>query len=98
MIVQKLRQLLAQAFVTLAFMTQHDRTLEQRVLEFLRQFAPEIGGRRSEDKKETRGVLVDGRWCWHAQSSHRFAKVADRISPGNPAMSASPKQICLALD
>jgi len=100
MIVQKLRQLLAQAFVALAFMTQHDRALEQRVLQFVWQFAPEIGGCRSEDEKITRGVFAGGdlfRWRGHEQSSCEFAKVTGRIGSDNPAMSALPKQIRLAI-
>jgi hypothetical protein len=59
MIVQEFRQLLPQAFVTLAAMAEHDGALEQCVLEILRQFAPEIGGRRPENLKITVGAIVD---------------------------------------
>jgi hypothetical protein len=101
MIVQKFCQLLAQAFVALAFMTQRYRPLEQRVLHLVRQFAPEIGGRRAEDKKIARGVFVGRgllRWRGHEQSSGWFGKsVADRIGPGNLAGFASPQQITSAL-
>jgi hypothetical protein len=96
MIVQKFRQLLAQAFVAFAFVAEHHRPFEQRVLQIMREFAPEIGRRRSEDKKITRGVFVSGslfRWRGHEQSSGGFAKLAGRPSPGNPATPVLRKQI-----
>jgi hypothetical protein len=40
MIVQKFRQLLAQALIALALMAEHDGVLEQYVLKILRQLAP----------------------------------------------------------
>jgi hypothetical protein len=58
MIVQEFGQLLAQAFILLAFMAEHHRALEQRVLQLLRQMAPEIGGRCSEHTEVTGGVFV----------------------------------------
>lgn len=59
MVVQKLRQLLAQAFVDLALMSEHDGAFEQRVLQILRQRAPQIGGGRTENQKITGGSIVD---------------------------------------
>jgi hypothetical protein len=40
MSVEKLRQLLAQAFIPLGLVTQHDRALEQGLLEFAWKLAP----------------------------------------------------------
>ena len=77
MIVQKLCQLLAQAFVALAFVTEHHRPLEQRVLQIMREFAPEIGGRSAEDQKITRRIFIGGRFVPMAStwsSSGRFHK------------------------
>ena len=77
MIVQKFCQLLAQAFVAFAFVAEHNRPFEQRVLQIMRKLAPEIGGRRSEDKKITCGIFVGGnlfRWRGHEQSSGQFHK------------------------
>jgi hypothetical protein len=59
MIVQEFGQLLAQAFVLLALMPEHHGTLEQNVLEILRQLAPEIGGGGAKHKQITGWDVVD---------------------------------------
>jgi hypothetical protein len=58
MIVQELGQLLAQAFIALAFVAQNDGAFEQGLLKLLRQIAPKVRGRSAEDEKVTLGVLV----------------------------------------
>ena len=63
MVVQKFCQLLAQAFVALALMAEHDGALEQHVLQILRQLAPQIGGGRAENQKIAGGNIVDGSGC-----------------------------------
>lgn len=60
MVVQKFRQLLAQAFVALALMSEHDGAFEQDVLQILRQLAPQIGGGGAENQKIAGGNVVDG--------------------------------------
>jgi hypothetical protein len=59
MIVQEFGQLLAQAFVALASMTEQDCPFEQRLLLLLRQLAPQIGSGRPKRKKKTAAVLVN---------------------------------------
>jgi hypothetical protein len=59
MIVHELRQLLAQALVLFALMTEQDRALEQLVLQSLRQFAPQICGGCAKDQKIAGGDVVD---------------------------------------
>ncbi len=61
MLVQEFSQLLAQAFIALAFVTEKDCPFEQRLLLLLRQLAPQIGGCRSEHMKKAAAVLVDVR-------------------------------------
>ncbi len=58
MIVEKFGQLLAQAFITLAFVAENDGPFEQGLLKLLRQIAPKVRGCRAEDEKVTLGVLV----------------------------------------
>ena len=59
MVVQKFRQLFAQALVGLALVPQHDGAFEQRVLQVVRQLAPQIGGSCAEDQKIAGGNIVD---------------------------------------
>jgi len=59
MIVHELRQLLAQALVLFALMTEQDRALEQLVLQSLRQFTPQIRGGCAKDQKIAGGDVVD---------------------------------------
>jgi hypothetical protein len=59
MIVHESRQLLAQAFVLFALMTEQDGALEQPVLQTLRQFAPQICGGCAKDQKIAGGNVVD---------------------------------------
>jgi hypothetical protein len=58
MIVEEFGQLLAQAFVLLAFVAEHDGPFEQGLLKFLRQIAPKVRGRRAKDETVTLGVPV----------------------------------------
>ena len=59
MIVQKFRQLLAQAFVRLALMPKHDGAFEQCVLQVVRQLTPQIRGGCAESQKVAGGNIVD---------------------------------------
>jgi hypothetical protein len=59
MVVEKFRQLLAQALVLFALMAEHDGALEQRVLQIVRQFAPKIGGGCAEHEQITGGNIVE---------------------------------------
>jgi hypothetical protein len=56
MIVEKLRQLLAQAFIPLGLVTQHDRPLEQGLLEFAWKLAPQIEGSQPQNVRKSIGV------------------------------------------
>jgi len=58
MVVQEFGQLLAQAFITLAFVAENDRPFEQGLLKLLRQIAPKVRGRRAKDEEVTLGVPV----------------------------------------
>jgi hypothetical protein len=59
MVVEKFRQLLAQALVLLALVTEQHSALEQLLLQILRQFAPQIRGSSAENKKIASGNVVD---------------------------------------
>jgi hypothetical protein len=59
-IVQKLRQLLAQAFVALAFVSEPDGAFEQLLLDFLRKLAPERDRGFPQDAYEALGIVVYG--------------------------------------
>ena len=59
-VVKKLGQLLAQALVALALVTEDDRPFEQRVLNLLRQVSPEFGGGRSKNEEVTGGAVSPG--------------------------------------
>ena len=59
MVVQKFRQLFAQALVGLALVPQHDGAFEQRVLQVVRQLAPQIGGGCAKHQKIAGGNIVD---------------------------------------
>jgi hypothetical protein len=56
MSVEKLRQLLAQAFIPLGLVAQHDRPLEQGLLEFARKLAPQIEGSQPQNVRKSIGV------------------------------------------
>jgi hypothetical protein len=58
MIVQEFGQLLAQALIALGLVAENDGPFEQGMLQFGRQAAPKVRGRRSEGEKETRGIVV----------------------------------------
>ena len=58
MIVEEFGQLLAQAFIPLAFVAEHDGLFEQGLLKLLRQIAPKVRGRRAKDEEVTLGVPV----------------------------------------
>jgi len=58
MVVQELGQLLAQAFVALGLVAEHDRPLEQSLLQRVRQITPQRRGRGTEYKKITAGIVV----------------------------------------
>src|ERR1700761_6608434 len=58
-LVEKLGQLLAQALVGFAVMVEPHRALEHRLLQILRQVAPEIGRGGAENQKITPGGVVD---------------------------------------
>src|SRR5580704_15295776 len=60
MVVKKLRQLLAQAFVPLRLVAPHHRLLEQALLNLLRQLAPQIEGGEAEGLDEAFDALVFG--------------------------------------
>jgi len=60
MIVEELGQLLAEAFVALAFVPEDHGPFEQGMLKRLRQFAPEVGSRRAKDEKVTFRVHLAG--------------------------------------
>src|SRR5262249_26535945 len=59
-IVQELRQLLAQAFVSRALVPELDGALEQLLLNFLRKLAPESDGSFTQDTYEALGIVVYG--------------------------------------
>jgi len=81
-VVQELRQLLAQAFVALALMAKQHGPLEQRVLKFGRQIAPQIRCRRPEHKKVPCGIFARGVGFRCARNGRAFdgwrASVAER--------------------
>jgi hypothetical protein len=56
MIVEKLRQLLAQALIPLGLVAQHDRPLEQGLLEFARKLTPQIEGSQPQNVRKSIGV------------------------------------------
>jgi len=58
MIVEEFGQLLAQAFIALAFVAESDGPFEQGLLQLLWQSAPKVRGGRAEHKKVTVGVVV----------------------------------------
>jgi hypothetical protein len=58
MVVQEFGQLLAQAFVALGFVAQHDGPLEQGVLQLVRQAAPQLRHGGTEDQEVSVGVCV----------------------------------------
>jgi len=58
MIVEEFGQLLAQAFIPLAFVAEHDGPFEQGLLKLLRQIAPKVRDRRAKDEEVTLGVAV----------------------------------------
>src|SRR6201996_7100279 len=64
-LVEKLGQLLAQALVGFALMAEHHRALEHRLLQIVRQVAPEVGRGGAENQKITAGDVVDGRGLVH---------------------------------
>ncbi|HMK70304.1 MAG TPA: hypothetical protein VK442_04955 [Xanthobacteraceae bacterium] len=57
-IVEEFGQLLAQAFIPLALMAEHDGPFEQGLLKLLRQIAPKVRDRRAKDEEVTLGVSV----------------------------------------
>src|SRR5262249_61254237 len=59
MIVEKLRQLLAQALVLLALVTEQHGAFEQLLLQLLRQCAPQICGGGTEHEKIASGDVVN---------------------------------------
>ena len=60
MVVEKLRQLLAQALVLLALVTEQHGALEQLLLQIVRQFAPQIRRGGTEHEQIASGnVFVD---------------------------------------
>jgi hypothetical protein len=71
MSVEKLRQLLAQAFIALGPVAQHDRPLEQRLLQLARKLAPHIEGGQPQDVRESIGARF-GALDWSHQSILRW--------------------------
>src|SRR5215470_13518546 len=59
MVVEKLCQLLAQALVLLALVTEQHGALEQLLLQILRQFAPQICRGSTEHEQIASGNVVD---------------------------------------
>jgi hypothetical protein len=59
MVVEEFCQLLAQAFVLLALMTEYHGAFEQPVLQVLRQFTPQVCGCSAEHQEIARGQIVD---------------------------------------
>jgi len=60
MIVEEFGQLLAQAFIALAFVAENDGPFEQGLLQLLRQITPQVRGGCAEDEKVAIRVLVPG--------------------------------------
>jgi hypothetical protein len=82
---QELGQLLAQTLVALALVTDDDRTLEQHVLELLRQGAPKTSGGSAKDEKVTIGRFLPGnmiRWSIHEKSDRLVRRGVFGIRPG----------------
>jgi hypothetical protein len=78
MIVEEFGQLLAQAFVALAFVAENDGPFEQGLLKLLRQVAPKVCGGRSEDEKVTVLVRSDVIRCsTHENLTGAHAKVLE---------------------
>jgi hypothetical protein len=59
MVVEKLRQLLAQALVLLALVTEQHGALKQLLLQIMRQFAPQIRRGGTEHEQVASGNVVD---------------------------------------
>jgi hypothetical protein len=69
MVVQEFSQLLAQTFIALSFVTEHDCALEQHLLLLVRHLAPQVGRRRTKHEKIAGFAFVGGnrlRWRRHA--------------------------------
>ena len=81
MVVEKLRELLAQALVLLALMTEQHGALEQLLLQILRQFAPQICGGSTEHEKIASGNVVDdligmlAHWRTHNRETARVCSI-----------------------
>src|SRR5580704_7140364 len=57
-VMKKLRQLLAQAFVPLGLVSPHHRLLEQDLLNLLRQLTPQVQRREAQGRYEAFAALV----------------------------------------
>src|ERR1700722_7275614 len=68
MVMKKLRQLLAQAFVPLGLVSAHHRLLEQDLLNFLRKLAPQVERGEAQGRYEAFAALV----CAHAAIKSAF--------------------------
>lgn len=75
-IVQEFRQLLPQAFVALAFVTENDGPFKEGFLERLGQMAPEV--ERGGAKNKEIAVIAGGRFrcCAHHRCSLNGCRVA----------------------
>jgi hypothetical protein len=90
MVVQEFGQLLAETFVALALVTEHDGPLEQGMLKLLRQIAPKVGRGRTQNKKVSLRVFGGNRvirWFAHGKTRARveigWTLVSGRIQVAN---------------
>jgi len=56
MVMEKLRQLLAQAFIPFGLVAEQDSSLEQGLLKLARKLAPQIEGSQSQDVRKPIGI------------------------------------------
>jgi hypothetical protein len=67
--VEKLRQLLPQAFIPLRLVAKQDGTLEQRLLQLSREFAPQFDNSQAQDLRKSVGVRAGNLRSSHPSSS-----------------------------
>src|ERR1044071_7734222 len=89
MIVEKLPQLLAQAFIPLGLVTQHDCPLEQRLLEFAWKLAPQIEGSQPQHVRKSIGVRFSALdWSHYPSSAGDLRSQTLAMNLSSPAMGA----------
>src|SRR5580693_8042773 len=79
MVMKKLRQLLAQAFVPLGLVSAHHRLLEQDLLNLLRQLAPQVQRGEAQGRYEAFAALV----CAHEGIKSAFDRRGQLRGPAN---------------